>query len=71
MTIQMFPVVSSNLKAVGYNPTNKVLRIIFHGGAYDYFEVSASVYEELMNADSKGQHHHRYIRDFYRYRRIG
>ena len=49
----------------------RVLRIIFHGGAYDYFEVPASVYEELMNTDSKGHYHHRYINDFYRYRRIG
>lgn len=66
MTMQMFPVTSSNLKSVGYNPITKILRIIFHNGVYDYFEVPNFIYKGLMNENSKGQYYHRYIKGLYR-----
>lgn len=68
--MQMVPVSSSNLSAVGYDPTTRVLRIAFHSGTYDYYDVPASTYSGLMNASSKGQYHHSYIKNNYRYRRI-
>lgn len=66
----MIPVVSSNLRAVGYDPTTQTLRIEFHNGTYDYYNVPASIHSGLMNAPSKGQFHHQYIKNNYNYRRI-
>lgn len=68
--MQMLPVISSNLEAVGYNNTTRILRIRFHSGTYDYFDVPFSIYNALMNAPSKGEYHHMYIKNNYRYKRI-
>lgn len=49
--MNMIPVNSSNLSAVGYD--GSTLRIQFHsGGLYDYSGVPESVYIGLMNAAS-------------------
>ena len=67
--MNMIPVNSSNLSAVGYD--GSTLRISFHsGGVYDYYNVPASVYEDLMNAPSKGKYHAAYIKGYYRYARV-
>lgn len=66
----MINVSSSNLRAVGYDPTSRVLRISFHSGTYDYFDVPPSIYDGLMNASSKGGYHHSYIKNSYRYQKI-
>ncbi|MDR9795231.1 KTSC domain-containing protein [Aeribacillus pallidus] len=68
--MQMIPVSSSNLEAVGYDPVNRILRIRFHSGTYDYYDVPQSVYTGLMNAASKGSYHHLYIKNNYRYKKI-
>ena len=63
------PVESSNLATVGFS--DGVLEIEFrHGGVYQYFNVSASVYEALMSAESKGKYFHQFIREKYPYNRI-
>ena len=50
--MQMIPVSSSDLAAVGYAGTT--LWISFHsGGLYEYSGVPQSVYESLMNAPSR------------------
>lgn len=68
--MQMIPVSSSDLAAVGYAGTT--LWISFHsGGLYEYSGVPQSVYESLMNAPSKGKYFHAYIKRSYPYRRIG
>ena len=65
------PVVSSNLKSVGYNVDTKILEIEFHNGSvYQYYGVPLNVYEGLMKAPSHGKFFHVYIRNVYRYRRI-
>lgn len=61
---------SSNLVAVGYDSSSQTLRIQFHSGTYDYFNVPAHVYQGLMNAGSKGGYHAVHIKDVYRYRRL-
>lgn len=49
------PVRSSNLKSVGYDPSNSILEVEFHGGRiYNYFEVPLEIYDALMKAPSKG-----------------
>lgn len=68
--MQMIPVSSSNLRAVGYDPVTETLRIEFHNGTYDYYNVPEHIYRGLLNATSKGQYHHLYIKNNYSYRRI-
>lgn len=65
-------VISSNLSSVGYSSSQMVLEIQFNDGAvYQYFGVPQSVYTSLMNASSHGTYFHAYIRNVYRYTRVG
>jgi hypothetical protein len=65
------PVVSSNLKSVGYDVNTKTLEIEFQNGSvYQYYEVPLNIYENLMKAPSHGKFFHAHIRNVYRYRRI-
>jgi hypothetical protein len=66
----MVPVISSNLSSVGYDPVSQTLRIQFHSGLYDYFNVPASVHFNLMNAPSKGEYHAAYIKNVYTYNKL-
>ena len=68
--MNMTSVSSSNLASVGYQ--NGVLYIRFHsGGLYSYFDVNESVYQDLLNAPSKGKFFYRNIRRAYSYQKIG
>jgi hypothetical protein len=66
----MHPVVSSNLRAVGYDPVSQTLRIEFHNGTYEYYNVPEHVYRNLMSAPSKGRFHAYFIKDVYPYKRL-
>ena len=45
----LYPIRSSNLRAVGYDRLRHVLTVQFHGGEiYDYFRVPESVYAGLL-----------------------
>jgi KTSC domain len=45
---------SSNVAAAGYDHGFKILRVRFvRGATYDYLEVPAIVYKELLDASSK------------------
>ena len=67
--MNMIPVSSSNLSAVGYE--NGILYISFHsGGLYSYSGVPESVYQSLMSAGSKGKYFAAYIKKSYPYRRL-
>lgn len=67
--MNMIPVSSSNLVAVGYNPTNQDLTIQFGSGVYTYTGVPQSTHTGLMNASSKGSYHHLHIKNRYPFRR--
>lgn len=70
--MNMVPVDSSNLSAVGYDPVSQILRIRFRSGwIYDYYDVPENVYSGLMNAPSKGKYHNACIKNLFQYRRIG
>ena len=57
--------VSSAIRAVGYD--GYTLSVEFHSGrVYDHPGVPYSVYEELMQASSKGAYYSRNIRGRYR-----
>lgn len=70
--MQRTNVVSSNLKSVGYDEENEILEIEFlHGGVYKYFNVTLSVYDGLMTANSHGKYFDRNVKKAgYRYRKI-
>lgn len=66
------PVQSSNLKSVGYDSDTKILEIEFlHGGIYQYFDVPADIHQGLISAPSKGKYFHAFIKNVYRYQKIG
>ena len=51
----MIPVTSSTIQAVAYDDTSGVLHVAFHGGAtYEYAGVSPAVFQQFMQARSKG-----------------
>jgi lysyl-tRNA synthetase class 2 len=53
---------SITLRAVGYDAERRLLQIQFHNrSTYQYFEVPATVFEELIKAPSKGAYFNRSI----------
>lgn len=68
--MNMVPVSSSNLVAVGYDKATKVLRVQFNSGIYDYYDVPESIYDGLLSAQSKGQYHNSFIKHSFRYSKI-
>lgn len=61
--MEMIPVVSSNLRAVGYDRATRTLVIEFNGGTYQYSNVPPDIHDELMKAPSKGKFFYQNIRD--------
>ena len=54
--IQMFKVYSTNIVALGYDESRKILRVIFKGNSsYLYFNVEPEVWENLKNSECKGR----------------
>jgi hypothetical protein len=59
-------VISTAVWAVGYDESRRVLQVeLMKGSVYDYLDVPRAVYEEFMNADSKGIYYNREVRDKY------
>jgi len=57
------PVVSSNIRSVGYAPGEKKLEIEFHDGSiHHYHDVSSEEHHSLMTAPSVGKHFHAHIK---------
>jgi len=57
------PVVSSNLKSVGYNSQTETLEVEFKDNKlYEYLNVPSSLHTGLMNAESKGGFLDKYIK---------
>ena len=64
--MQMVPVRSRVLVAVGYSPLAHELRVQFRGWRiYAYQGVPERIYEELLAAPSKGRYYNRVIRGHY------
>ncbi len=55
--MEMIPVSSSNIAFIGFDVSQNILVIEFNNGsAYEYYGVPQYVFEELLNAVSKGQY---------------
>lgn len=62
---------SSSIVSVGYDPVIETLEIEFNSGAvYQYYNVSQSIYEELMRAPSKGKFLAYQIKNSFPYSRV-
>ena len=56
--MNLIPVSSSSIAAIGYDPDAMILRIAFHaGGVYDYHAVPEFIAHQLMAAPSKGKYY--------------
>ena len=69
--MKMIPVSSSNIAAIGYDETQSLLVIEFlNGSTYEYYIVPSYVFDELLNAGSKGQYANQNIYKNYSQNRI-
>lgn len=69
--MHMTTVESSNLRAVGYDQAQSLLRVEFlDGSVYEYFSVPSKIHSELMGADSHGQYFSKHVRKCFRYEKI-
>lgn len=54
--MDMQPVESSNITAIGYDADSKTMRVRFKsGGEYEYRDVDSRVFRSFMEAPSKGR----------------
>jgi hypothetical protein len=64
--MQMIPVRSSAIRAIGYEPDTRRMKIAFaEGHSYDFCRVPQHVYDAFMRASSKGTYYNDHIRDRY------
>lgn len=65
------PVESTTLAAVGYDPALRRLEIRFRSGErYLYLQVPSHIYQQLLQAESKGQGFNRLIRNRFPYQHL-
>jgi hypothetical protein len=68
MFIKRSPVKSSAITSVGYNADKKILEIEYISGeVYDYFNVPQRIFNEFMQAESKGTFANTQIKDRYKF----
>jgi hypothetical protein len=66
------PIASTNIASIGYDAASETLEVEFtNGSVYQYYNVPAHLYEQLMMASSKGQFLNTYIRNAYPFSRVG
>ena len=69
---EMHYVGSSNVEAIGYDVDNQELHVLFNksGLTYAYFAVEEWVFQEFMQANSKGTYLNENIKERYEYSRL-
>jgi hypothetical protein len=69
--IEMYPVGSSNISAVGYDSINETVLIYFlNNTVYAYKGINEIVFEELKTAPSVGSYLNRNFKNVYHYERV-
>jgi hypothetical protein len=73
MTVELVPVVSSTIQAIGYGAQSATLAVMFNDGTtYHYFGVPMAVHSALMSAASKGSYLDTRVKKAgYPYKRVG
>ena len=68
--MEMIPVSSSNIAAVGYDEGSQTLMVEFKNGtSYQYFDVPERIFTELRDAGSAGAYLASNIKGVYRFSR--
>lgn len=63
---------SSKIQAVGYNASAMILRVEFlKDGVFEYYGVPERIVKEFLDAESLGIYFKRFIKDRYRFVRLG
>jgi hypothetical protein len=64
--MERFPVSSSAISELRYDADTQALEVQYsHGGVYQYQGVPQDVFDQLMNAPSKGVFVNKQIKNFY------
>lgn len=67
----MHEVESSNVKAIGYETETNTLKVEYKSGLkYEYSDVPANVFDELLESVSKGKYMNQNIKGQYEGRRV-
>lgn len=67
----LYPVESSMMSHIGYDAATKTLTILFQSGKrYDYDSVEQTVFDDFLQADSKGRFFNEEIDGVYSYRLV-
>lgn len=62
---------SSNIAWVAYDEESKTLYVNFHSGStYSYDDVPIEIFNDLLNAGSKGRYFARKIKFSYKYKKL-
>lgn len=70
--MEMTPVDSSNILAIGYDPDSATLTIAFKDGSeYEYYDVPQHEFDNFLAADSKGKYGNQNIYKKYSQQKIG
>ncbi len=70
--MERYSVASSNIASIGYDEGTETLDVEFLSGAiYQYYNVPQNMYDQLMQAGSKGRFLNTYIKNAYPYSRVG
>ena len=69
---EMHYVDSSNIEAIGYDPDTQQLHVRFvkSGETYVYYDVEEWVFQEFMQADSKGTYLNNQIKERFQYSKL-
>jgi hypothetical protein len=69
--MELTPVESGNLEAVGYDPATRELQVQFLSGSlYSYAGVPQDLYDRILNSDSPGGVFAREVKNIYAYTRL-
>jgi hypothetical protein len=70
--MEMTPVNSTNILAIGYDPDSATLTISFKGGdEYEYYDVPQHEFDSFLAAETKGGYGHQNIYKKYSQQKIG
>ena len=66
---EMYYVDSSNIEAIGYDSESRELHVRFLKSAetYVYYDVEECVFQDFLQADSKGVYLHANVKEHYQY----
>lgn len=69
--MEMHPVDSTSIAAIGYDEDSQTLQVEFvRGASYQYFDVPLQIFEGMRDAPSVGQYLNQQVRGVYRYSRV-